>query len=305
MAQTIRTAVIPAAGQGTRFLPATKALPKEMLPVAGKPVIQYVVEDAVSAGVEDVILVTGWHKRTLEDHFDEPFELIARLRAVGKRAEAEEVRRIAHLANFIYVRQKGHPGNATPILNAKHLLRDEPFLYLFGDDFFAGTPTRAQQLVTAFAEFDAPILAAIRTDRREDTLKYGFVGGEEVRPGVVRVREIVEKPGPGRAPSDLAIVSGYVLTPTFVRFMAGVAPVADRELVYVEGLARMIAAGFPVYATEIRGNRYYDCGNKYEYLKANIEIALTEREYAQELHEYLRGLVGGGEADPNPSVPSL
>lgn len=292
MAQTIRTAVIPAAGQGTRFLPATKALPKEMLPVAGKPVIQYVVEDAISAGVDDIILVTGWHKRTLEDHFDEPFELLARLRAAGKLAQAEELQRIARLANFVYIRQKGHPGNATPILNAKHLLRDEPFLYLFGDDFFVGTPTRSQQLVSAFAEFDAPILAAIRTDRPEDALKYGFVGGEEVRPGVIRVREIVEKPGAGRAPSDLAIVSGYVLTPTFVRFMEKVTPSADQELVYVEGLARMIAAGFPVYATEIRENRYYDCGNKLEYLKANIEIALGEEEYAEDLRNYLQELVG-------------
>ncbi len=153
MAQTIRTAVIPAAGQGTRFLPATKALPKEMLPVAGKPVIQYVVEDAISAGIDDIVLVTGWHKRTLEDHFDEPFELIARLRAAGKVAQAEELRRIAHLANFVYIRQKGHPGNATPILNARHLLRDEPFLYLFGDDFFTGTPTRAQQLVPRLRPF--------------------------------------------------------------------------------------------------------------------------------------------------------
>jgi UTP--glucose-1-phosphate uridylyltransferase len=305
MTQVVRTAVIPAAGQGTRFLPATKALPKEMLPVVGKPVIQYVVEDAVSAGVDDIILVTGWHKRVLEDHFDEPFELITRLRAAGKLAAAEEVRRIAHLANFVYVRQKGHPGNATPILNVKHLLRDEPFLYLFGDDFFAGTPTRAQQLVAAFAEFDAPILAAIRTDRPDDTLKYGFVGGEEVRPGVVRVREIIEKPGPSRAPSDLAIVSGFVLTPTFVRFMEGVTPIADQELVYVEGLARMIAAGFPVYATEIRGNRYYDCGNKLEYLKANIELALGQQEYAEELRDYLRGLEGVGELVSSSGAPRI
>lgn len=305
MPQAVRTAVIPAAGQGTRFLPATKALPKEMLPVAGKPVIQYVVEDAVSAGVDDVILVTGWHKRTLEDHFDEPFELTARLHAAGKLAEAEELWRIAHLANFVYVRQKGHPGNATPILNVKHLLRDEPFLYLFGDDFFAGTPTRAQQLVAAYAEFDAPILAALRTARPEDTLKYGFVGGEEVRPGVVRVREIIEKPGPGRVPSDLAIVSGYVLTPTFIRFMEEVTPIPDQELVYVEGLARMIAAGFPVYATEIHGNRYYDCGNKLEYLKANLEIALTHPDYAEELREYLRGLVGGGVADQTANWPAV
>jgi UTP--glucose-1-phosphate uridylyltransferase len=290
MSQTIKKALIPAAGMGTRFLPATKAMPKEMLPVADKPVIQYVVEDAVSAGIEDIILVTGWHKRTLEDHFDEPFELIERLKAAGKTSQLEVVQQIANLANFVYLRQKGPLGNATPILNAKHLLQHEPFLYLFGDDFFAGSPTRSQQLVAAFDEFKAPILSAIRTDREEDTKKYGFVGGEEVRPGVMRVREIVEKPGPGKAPSNLAIVSGYVFTPEFISFMEQVEPVEGQELVYVEGLAKMIEAGFPVYAQEIHDNRYYDCGNKLEYLKANIEIGLQHPEYVDELRNYLRSL---------------
>lgn len=286
----IRKAVIPAAGMGTRFLPATKAMPKEMLPVADKPVIQYVVEDAVSAGIEDIILVTGWHKRTLEDHFDEPFELIERLEQAGKAKQLEEVRRIANLANFIYLRQKGHLGNATPILNASPILGQEPFLCLWADDFFVASPTRSQQLVAAYEEFQAPILSAIQTDNPDDTKKYAFVGGEEVRPGVVKVEDIVEKPGPNHGLSNLGIVSGYVFTPEYIDHMRQVEPKKGEELVYVEGLRSMLKAGLPVYAVEIKDATYYDCGNKLEYLKANIEIALGHEEYADELRQYLKDL---------------
>ena len=286
----ITKAVIPAAGMGTRFLPATKSMPKEMLPVVDKPVIQYVVEDAVSAGVEDIILVTGWHKRSLEDHFDYPFELLERLKEAGKHKQREEVIRIANLANFIYLRQKGHLGNATPILNAAPIIGEEPFLCLWADDFFVATPTRSQQLVAAYEEFNAPILSAMRTDDPEDTNRYAFVGGDEVRPGVVRVREIVEKPGPKHALSNLGIVSGYVFTPEYIHHMSQVEPKPGEELVYVEGLQKMLDDGLPVYATEIKDGRYYDCGNKLEYLKTNIELALQSSDFKQELKEYLKNL---------------
>lgn len=288
--KSIRKAVIPAAGMGTRFLPATKSMPKEMLPVADKPVIQYVVEDAVSAGVEDIIMVTGWHKRTLEDHFDYPYELISRLKESGKDKQVAMVEEIANLANFSYLRQKGPLGNATPILNAKHLLQDEPFLYLFGDDFFVASPTRSQQLVAAYEEFKAPILAAIHTDKPEDTRKYGYVAGEQIRPGVMKVKEIMEKPGPEKAPSQTAIVSGYIFTPDYIPYLETVVPQPGQELVYVDGLEKMIADGKDVYAIEIQDGHYYDCGNKLEYLKANIAIGLAHEEYAQELKEYLRTL---------------
>jgi UTP--glucose-1-phosphate uridylyltransferase len=253
-------------------------------------VIQYVVEDAVSAGVEDIIMVTGWHKRTLEDHFDYPYELISRLKESGKDKQVEEVVRIANLANFVYLRQKGHLGNATPILNAAPIIGNEPFLCLWADDFFAASPTRSQQLVAAYDEFKAPILSAIKTDRPEDTKKYAFVGGEEIRPGVVKVTDIVEKPGSNHGLSNLGIVSGYVFTPDFVAHMKEVEPQEGQELVYVEGLKRMIDAGHPVYAVEIQDGKYYDCGNKLEYLKANIEIALQHPDYKSELKEYLETL---------------
>lgn len=287
---SIRKAVIPAAGMGTRFLPATKSMPKEMLPVLDKPVIQYVVEDAVSAGVSDIIVVTGWHKRSIEDHFDYPFELLERLKEAGKLQQREELIRIANLANFIYLRQKGPLGNATPILNAAPIIGDEPFLSLWADDFFVATPSRSQQLVAAYEEFKAPILSAIRTDNPEDTTKYAFVGGEEVRPGVVKVSEIVEKPGPNHKLSNLGIVSGYVFTPEFIEHMNLVKPTPGQELVYVEGLQSMLNAGLPVYAIEIKDGRYYDCGNKLEYLKANIELGLNHKEFKNELREYLKSI---------------
>lgn len=209
----IRKVVIPAAGYGTRFLPATKAQPKEMLPIVDKPIIQYVVEDAVAAGIEDVIIVTGWQKRSIEDHFDYPFELEKRLEDSGKEAELEQVRKIAEMANFIYVRQKGPLGNATPVKCARHLLNDEPFLVLWGDDFIDAMPTRATQMVEAYEKYNGTILAAITTDKEADAKRYGFAKGEQVDQGVVKVSELIEKPGIDNRPSNLASVSGYVLTP--------------------------------------------------------------------------------------------
>src|SRR6185369_13011297 len=178
----IRKAIIPAAGYGTRFLPATKAQPKEMLPIVDKPIIQYVVEDAVSAGIEDIIIVTGWFKRTIEDHFDYPFELEKRLEESGKYEELDEIRKIANLANFYFVRQKGPLGNATPIWNARDFIGDEPFLVLWGDEFTNADPTRSQQLIKAFLENDsAAVIASIRKNKPEDYKRYGYAAGREIK----------------------------------------------------------------------------------------------------------------------------
>ena len=169
----IRKAIIPAAGFGTRFLPQTKAMPKEMLPIVDKPVIQQVVEEAVEAGIEDIIIVTGWNKRSIEDHFDYPFELIERLKEAGKEKQLQEVIRTADLANFIYIRQKGPIGNAVPIWNARNIIGDEPFLVLWGDDFIVSQPkSRTQQLIEAYEKYGACMLSSIRTDNPEDTKKY-------------------------------------------------------------------------------------------------------------------------------------
>ena len=287
----IRKAVIPAAGFGTRFLPMTKAMPKEMLPVVDKPIIQYVVEEAVAAGVEDIIIVTGWHKRSIEDHFDYPFELEKRLLESGKTRQAEEVRAIAEMANFIYLRQKGPLGNATPIMNARPIIGDEPFLLLWGDDFIKATPNRSQQLIDAYHHLGGSVLSAIRTTNDADARRYGFVAGPEIEPGVVRVEKLIEKPGPERRPSDFAIVSGYLFTPEFFEAMDRVPrPAPGEEFVYIDVLNELIK-DHPVFAVEIKDGIYYDTGNKLEYLKANIDFALARPDLGPDLRDYLEKII--------------
>lgn len=291
----IRKAIIPAAGLGTRFLPATKAMPKEMLPVIDKPIIQYVVEDAVSAGIEDVIIVTGWHKRSIEDHFDYPYELERRLAQAGKEKELEEIRRISNLANFTYIRQKGPLGNATPIWNAKHIIGDEPFLVLWGDDFIEAKPTRCKQLVEAYLELKGAILGAIRTSNAEDTTRFGFAAGKKLKEGLIKVDEVVEKPGIDKAPSDLAIVSGYVFPPEMLeaaeeavkRWEKGG---TEKEVTYIDAVNILMGWGINVFALEIKNGIYYDCGSKLEYLKTVVHQALKHKEFGSEFKEYLNGL---------------
>src|SRR5215469_13587056 len=223
MARKIRKAVIPAAGFGTRFLPQTKAMPKEMLPVVDKPIIQYVVEELVDAGIEDIIIVTGYHKRTIEDHFDKPsMELVENLRMGGpkKLPLLEATEKIADLANFVYVRQKGPYGNGTPLLNVRELIGNEPFLYTWSDDFIHAEPkNRFQQLIEAYEEFQCSILASVRLTKDEDYDRYGVAGGKEIRPGVIDVEKIIEKPGKNNAPSDLANVSGFIFTPDIFDYL--------------------------------------------------------------------------------------
>lgn len=285
----VRKAVIPAAGFGTRFLPITKAMPKEMLPVVDKPIIQHVVEEAVDAGIEDIVIVTGWHKRAIENHFDEPFELAERLRQAGKTTELEEVRRIANLANFIYIRQKGPMGNATPIANARQIINDEPFLVLWGDDFIEATPSRTSQLLAAYERYGGSILSAIRTSDPEDAKRYGFAAGPEIEPGVIRVEKLIEKPGPKRRPSEFAIVSGYLFGPEFYTALDRVKPKAGEEFTYIDVLNELIKE-HPVYALEIKDGHYYDTGNKLEYIKANIDFALKRPDIGEQLRDYIKDL---------------
>src|SRR6185503_5936240 len=204
MAQKIRKAVIPAAGFGTRFLPQTKAMPKEMLPIVDKPIIQYVVEEAVASGIEDIIIVTGWHKRTIEDHFDYPFELEKRLEEAGKHQEAEGVRRIAEMANFIYIRQKGPYGNGTPVLNAREVIGDEPFAVLWGDEFISAAPPRLKQMVDVWDKYGKAVISAVRIQDQQALSKYGIADVTPVADQVFKINQIVEKPEPAVAPSNLA-----------------------------------------------------------------------------------------------------
>src|SRR3990167_9374545 len=255
MGAKVRKAVIPAAGFGTRFLPQTKSSPKEMLPIVDKPIIQYVVEEAVSAGIEDIIIVTGSNKRAIEDHFDISHELEDWLKEQGKEEQLKEIRRIAEMANFIYVRQKGPYGNATPVLDTKHLIGEEPFLVLWGDDFIEATPTRSEQLISAYEKYGSSVLSAIKISKPEDTNKYGIASGKEVEEGIIKIDNYVEKPGPEQARSDLAIVSGYLLTPDIFPVLDKLEPGKSGELWLVDAINQLMKVK-EVLAVEIKNGKY-------------------------------------------------
>lgn len=290
MPMKIRKAVIPAAGFGTRFLPQTKAMPKEMLPIVDKPVIQYVVEEVVGAGVEDIIIVTGANKRAIEDHFDNPtVELSQWLKLGRKKKELREIQRISELGNFIYIRQKGPYGNATPIKSAMHLVNSEPFFAFWGDEFTLATPSRAQQMAQTYEKYQGTILGGVRLAQPKDFQRYGYVKGHEIEPGVWRVERVIEKPGKANAPSDLAIVANYLLTPDIFPILENQQPGTGGEYYLVEAIDAL-AQEKPVYALEIKNARYFDTGNKLEYLRTVVELALEHREINGEFRQFLKEL---------------
>lgn len=286
MAQKIRKAVIPAAGFGTRFLPATKAMPKEMLPIVDKPIIQYVVEEAVASGIEDIVIVTGWHKRSIEDHFDYPFELERRLLDAGKEKQAEEVRRIANLANFIYVRQKGPYGNGTPVLNARRVIGDEPFAVLWGDEFIHSNPPRLKQMIDVWEKTGQPNISAVRV-AKDAVSKYGIADVEPVSDGVSKIKRIVEKPKPEDAPSDLAAHGAYIFTPRIFDILAQT-PVGKSNELWLTDAISTLAKETDVHAVEIKNGKYYDTGNKLEYLKTVVEFGLDHPEVKDDFRAFLK-----------------
>lgn len=292
MDKPVTKAVIAAAGFGTRFLPQTKAMPKEMLPLVDKPIIQYVVEELVYAGIEDIIIVSGYGKRSIEDHFDSPSQdLIQNLEAGGaKKAHLlEEIQKISNLANFVYVRQKGPYGNATPLRCAEHLIGDEPFIYTFADDFFVAEPGRTQQMIKVYEKFGGAVLACKRVEDDRDYDRYGFAGGEAIEDNIIKVEEIIEKPGKDKAPSNLASVSGYLLTPEIFKYLDDESNhLADgQEFNQQPAMQKMITDGLPFYACEIDGT-YHDTGDKLEYVKTVVEFALGREELSDELKQFLR-----------------
>ena len=282
----IRKAIIPAAGFGTRFLPQTKAMPKEMLPVVDKPIIQYVVEEAVKSGIKDIVLVTGWHKRAIEDHFDYPFELEIRLEEWGKGAQLKEVRRIAEMANFIYVRQKGAYGNATPVLSAQKVIDSEPFVVLWGDEFILSDPPRTRQCIEVFEKYGDPVISGIKV---KDVSRYGIVKVKHIEENIYQVFDLIEKPTAKEAPSNLAAHGCYVLTPDIFPILKNLKPGKGGELWLVDAIKKLMKKR-PVYVCEIEGGKYYDTGNKLEYLKTVIELGLDHKEVGKDLKKYLKGL---------------
>jgi UTP--glucose-1-phosphate uridylyltransferase len=292
---TIRKAVFPAAGLGTRFLPATKAQPKEMLPLVDKPIIQYGVEEAVASGVDNIILVTGRGKNAIEDHFDVSVELETFLQARGKTELLAEIRKISDLINFSYVRQGEPLGLGHAVLVTRNLVGDEPFAVILGDDVIDARPPALQQMIDVFAEVQGPVLAIERVPK-EDVSAYGIIDAEEIRPGVYRIRDMVEKPPRDEAPSDLAIIGRYILTPDI--FPALDATVSDRtgEIQLTNGLRRLLQER-PVYGCRIDGVRH-DTGNKLGFLKAVVYFALRREDLAAPFAAYLRSI----DLSPSPAA---
>lgn len=292
--QKVRKAVIPAAGFGTRFLPQTKAMPKEMLPIVDKPVIQYVVEECIESGIEDIIIVTGYHKRSIEDHFDAPSkDLVENLIAGGEKKKhlLESVQKISEMGNFIYIRQKGGYGNATPVKNAQSIIGDEPFAVLWGDEFIhSEVKPRLAQCLEVYEEFGDPVISGIKIEDKEDLSRYGIAELESVRDGVSKILRIVEKPTPEEAPSDIAVHGCYVLTPDIFDILNTQKPGTGGEYYLPEAIDELRARGRTIYTKEIEGGKYYDTGNKMEYMKTVVEFALKHKDINGEFREYLKGL---------------
>lgn len=289
----VTKAVIAAAGFGTRFLPQTKAMPKEMLPLVDKPIIQHVVEELVGAGIKDIIIVSNYSKRSIEDHFDVPSgELTKVLETGNKNALLDEMRRIADMANFIYIRQKEPLGNAAPLVYAGHLIQDEPFIYSFADDFFDATPSRFQQMIASYEKNGGSNTSCRRLLSDDEYDRYGVVAGEPVEGGLIKMSTIVEKPGKANAPSDLGSFSSYLFTPPMMEYIESIQANHDsssgEELKIQDAMQMMIDDGYPFYALEITDSTYYDAGNKLEYMKTVVDFALKHEDISEDFRAFLR-----------------
>ncbi len=285
MTEKIRKAVFPAAGLGTRFLPATKAQPKEMLPLVDKPIIQYGVEEAVASGVDNIILVTGRGKNAIEDHFDVSVELETFLEARGKHELLAEIRNISNLINFSYVRQGEPLGLGHAVLVTRPLVNNEPFAVILGDDVIDADPPALKQMIDVFSEVQGPVLAVERVPR-DEVSSYGVIAYDEIRPGVYRITDLVEKPPKEEAPSDLAIIGRYILTPDIFDELEATARDRTGEIQLTNGLRRLLLKR-PLYACEIDGVRH-DTGNKLGFLRAVVYFALRRPDLAGPFREDLR-----------------
>lgn len=283
--QKIRKAVIPVAGFGTRFLPATIAQPKEMLPIVDKPIIQYIVEEMVAAGIEEIIFVTGRNKRAIEDHFDYSAELEQSLRDSGKTDVLKEIHRISKLAKFVYVRQNKMLGNGDALMMARELIGDEPFAFSFGDDVIDSRQPAIGQLIGAWQRHRGSIIGTTEV-RPEVVDRYGIVRPKgAIRGKTIRVTGVVEKPKLAAAPSRLAVTGRYLLTPDIFTFLERTKPSPNGEL-YLADAVNNLAKRRPVYAHVMSG-RYFDCGSKREYIKANIFYALKRADMRDDIRTFL------------------
>ncbi|MDP3973802.1 MAG: UTP--glucose-1-phosphate uridylyltransferase [Candidatus Daviesbacteria bacterium] len=293
MTKKITKALIPAAGFGTRFLPQTKAMPKEMLPIVDKPVIQYVVEEVVASGIDNIIIVTGATKRAIEDHFDEPNEDLVQNLVNGKKEELlKQIKHISDMANFIYVRQKGPYGNGTPVLAGEPVIEDEPFAVIWGDEFILADPPRLKQMIDVYEKYGGMIISGVKIEKKEDLKRYGIADLESVEGNVFKIKKIVEKPDPEHAPSDIATHGAYILPPEIFGALKSLTPTQGGEIWLTDAINKLKEEGVPLYTVVIENGKYYDTGNKLEYMKTVAELALQHPEVGEEFKAYLKELVG-------------
>ncbi|RLF52875.1 MAG: UTP--glucose-1-phosphate uridylyltransferase [Thermoplasmata archaeon] len=284
----IRKAVIPAAGLGTRFLPATKSMPKEMLPIVDTPAVHFVVKEAIEAGIDDIIIITGRGKRAIEDYFDESPELEMHLEKKGKKEQLEMVREISQMVNIHYIRQKEPKGLPDAILRAEKHVGDEPFAVLLGDDIIKGSPPCIKQLIDVFEKYGSTVLAAQKVPLVEIS-KYGSIKGKLVEDRVYLVEDIVEKPKPEEAPSNVASVGRYVFTPTIFDCIRATPVGLNDELQIADSLS-ILREKENIYAFEFIGRRY-DIGDKFGYIEAIIDFSLENKEIGDKVRDYLSKLI--------------
>jgi UTP--glucose-1-phosphate uridylyltransferase len=285
----IRKAIIPVAGMGTRFLPATKAQPKEMLTVVDKPAIQYIVEEAVASGIEEVIFVTAIGKRAIEDHFDRNFELEYRLEQKGKEKELHEIKRVGKLAKFAFVRQPKPLGDGHAVLCALPFVEaHEPIAVLFGDDIIDGKIPALKQLINVYEKYQDAVIALEEVPKK-NVSSYGVIGGKKIADRVWEINQFKEKPRAEEAPSNLIVIGQYIITPEIMKILATQKPGKDGELRLADAFETYLKSGRVLYGCKFEGTRY-DCGNKLGFLKAQIELGLKHPEVSKELKKYLKKL---------------
>lgn len=285
--RVIKKAIIPAAGLGTRFLPATKAQPKEMLPIVDKPTIQYIVEEAVASGIQDIIIVTGRTKKAIEDHFDKSVELEMELEKKQDKELLEIARSVSQIANIYYIRQKEPKGLGHAVLTAKTFIGDEPFAVLLGDDVIDSEKPALKQMIEVYENYNASILG-VQTVDRKDVNKYGIVDGMQIEDKVYKVNDMVEKPSVEKAPSNVAVLGRYIITPAVFKYLEKQEIGAGGEIQLTDALNKL-AKEEPMYAYDFTGKRY-DVGNKMGFLQATVEFALKREDLREEFKEYLKAI---------------
>jgi UTP--glucose-1-phosphate uridylyltransferase len=283
MKSTIKKAILPAAGLGTRFLPATKASPKEMLPIVDKPQIQYAVEEAIDCGIEEFIIITGKTKRAIEDHFDSSYRLEEKLKNSGKDKILEELNKLNEI-NIAYIRQRAPLGLGHAILCAKPFINDEPFIVILSDDVIDPDYPLLKKMIKAYEELDCPIIA-LEAVPKEETHRYGIIDGTK-EGDVYKINDLVEKPQPQEAPSNLAIIGRYILTPDIFRILERQTPGAGGEIQLTDGLKELLKKR-AIYGYPIDAGVRYDAGDKLGYLKATVDFALKNKELSEPFSRYL------------------